>query len=124
MPAASRAALAAAINAMAPVPVAGSGTPVKLKGHAQRPPSGLKVGYCWSLLVGQEPGPARTRLNRWRLLVFLGQNEKQAEALYDALWEPINDATRSLAYMTDSSAFAYQTEAGEAFAAEYNMRSE
>lgn len=124
MTAATRANLAEAVNSIPPIVIPGSGTPVKLKGFEQRPPAGLKVGYCWALLAGQEPAPGVTRLNRWRLVVYLGQEEKRAEALFDAMWDPIRDATRPLAFMESSSAFAYQTEGGEAFAAEYNMRSE
>lgn len=124
MTAASRANIAAALNAMAPIVVAGSDTPVKLVGHEKRPTVALKVGFAWSLLAGQTPGPATMRENRWRVVVFLGQNETRAEALYDAMWDPIRDALKPLAYMDSSSAFAYQTEGGEAFAAEYNLRSE
>lgn len=95
----------------------------KLKGHERRP-TAPSIGDAWSLIGGFIPGRGRTVAVQWRVIVFLGQDERKAEDLFTDLFWPVADAVRSIAVVDSASAFIYPTEAGQAFAAEFILRSE
>lgn len=94
-----------------------------LKGYADRP-SSPRPGDCWPLIGGFIPGRGRTVATQWRLIVFLGGDERKAEALFTELFWPVSDALRSQAVVDSAEAFIYPTEAGQAFAAEFIARSD
>lgn len=95
----------------------------KINGHVTRPKA-FKVGDAWPLIGGFIPGRARTVATQWRVIVFLGQDERKAEDLFSDLFWPIADAVRSQAVVDSASAFIYPVEGGQAFAAEFILRSD
>lgn len=94
-----------------------------LKGYEQKP-AAPRVGDCWSLIGGFIPGRGRTVATQWRVIVFLGQDEREAERRFEQLFWPVTDALRPQAVVDSAEAFIYPTEAGQAFAAEFIARSD
>lgn len=88
-------------------------------------PMAPKVRDAWPVLESMERGPGLTFLTNWRILVWLGQDERTAQVLGDELLHTIAGALAPVAYV-ESGQFVTlaTTAAGDVFAIEFKVRCE
>lgn len=94
-------------------------------GYEFRPKS-IKAGAAWPLLQSLDRGPGNFFEGRWRVLVALGGNEKEAQTKLDR-WLPMITSTlesEDAGYVEQAVPALLSTEAGDMFAAEITVRSE
>lgn len=89
-----------------------------------RRPTAPKVGDAYPLLGSFDRGRGLSFTRTWRLIVWLGQDEKQAETKLDDLLEPIACALQEVAHVDAAIPFIVKTEGGDVFAVEFTARSE
>lgn len=95
-----------------------------LTGHEFRPPT-LKAGTAYPLFDEALQGPGRKYGGQWRVIVVLGQDEKQAASKLDEWLPPIIDTLlQNVAHVDRCRAVAPKTDQGEIFALELTVRSE
>lgn len=109
---ATRASIAAAVNTVPGV-----------KCYARRPLA-PKVGDAYPILGSFERGRGLSFSRTWRLILWLGQDEKQAETKLDQLLEPVAVALQPVAHVDSAIPFIVKTEGGDVFAVEFTARSE
>lgn len=109
---ATRASIAAAVNTVPGV-----------KGYARRP-AAPKVGDAYPIIGSFDRGRGLSFSRTWRLILWLGQDERQAETKLDQLLEPIAVALQPVAHVDAAIPFIVKTEGGDVFAVEFTARSE
>jgi hypothetical protein len=109
---ATRASIAAAVSTVPGV-----------KCHPRRPTS-PQVGDAYPLIGSFDRGRGLSFSRTWRLILWLGQDEKEAEKKLDELLLPIAEALQPVAHVDGAIPFIVKTEGGDVFAVEFTARSE
>lgn len=94
-----------------------------VKGYEFRP-SVLKAGAAWPLLDVAERGPGNAFAYTWRVILFLGGDEKVAQQVLDDRLPEIVDALEPDAYVESARPINFQIERGEVYGLEIRVRSE